>query len=259
MNSLTRIVVLSSLVAASLSRGQSLPSSMSFLVSGKFQNAVAESGSSILITDNNLTNGYASGTDLHNAPSGLTANGPAGSAFFQWGTASTTSSYAHPSAIWFSSIAVNNVTLEQTFDLGYIYYRNGTINAETGASKVDFTLTFNIPGLPGPIESTFTSNLINTPNTGTAEQNADIVSLVNSMSPTAYKDGNGNTYYLKLAVDEATLQNSLSTESEFRVVEGSVGRATLTGTFTTGIGAVPEPSSAILAGLGTLVAFRRRR
>ena len=43
---------------------QNLPGSLSFTVSGSFENGVGEGNNSILIADNNLTDGYAPGMDL---------------------------------------------------------------------------------------------------------------------------------------------------------------------------------------------------
>jgi len=73
----------------SRAEAQNLPSPLSFSVSGAFENGVGQTSSSLLITDNNLTDGYTTGMDLHDAPAGLGTEGPAGSAAFQWGDAAT--------------------------------------------------------------------------------------------------------------------------------------------------------------------------
>lgn len=256
-----------SLAAAIASLGnansQTLPGSLSFTVAGRFQNAVAESSNSLLLIDNNLTNGYNNGFDLHDSPAALASGGPSGSAVFQWGTAATAEAYPHPSALWFEPIAVNNVAAEQIFHFGYLYYRNGTINAGTGASAVDLQLTFSVPN-GGSLTTTYTSSLINTPNTGTPAEQADIVSLPHLTTPLSYTDSNGNTYHLELAfqIDDDTINNSLSKSTEFRVYEGSLGRAEMIGRITTtpgNLGAIPEPSALLLTAIFPVLSFRRQR
>ncbi len=255
------IGVIAAITSVREAKGQTLSGTPSFSVSGRFTNPVGESSNSVLVRDNNLTNGYNNGADTTDAPSGLATTGPAGAAFFQWGSASTGDAYAHPSAIWFIPVDVTNATPGQDFQIGYLYYRNGTIQSSTGASAVDFNFTFTFPSDGGTIGTSFTSNLINTPNNGTAEQNADIVSLANTFAPIGYKDDSGNPYYLELSFRmTADTLNSKSTNTEFRVYEGSVGRAEIIGRFTTtpSIAVVPEPSS-LLAGLLGLMPFISRR
>jgi hypothetical protein len=244
---------------------QTLPGSLSFSVSGAFGNGVNESSNSLIFTDNNLTNGYNSGMDLTDAPASLSTTGPTGSAAFQWGQPSTTSAYPHSSALWFEPIAVSNVTPGQYFDIGSLYFRNGTIKSNTGASAVDLSLTLNFSNSSGiaPITTVYTSDLINTPNTSDPIASADIVSLRNLGAPLNFTDASGNRYYLELTfkVDQNTLDGTLSTQDQFRVFEGGQGRADLLGRFTTtpGAMAVPEPSAALLGLLGSLAFFRRKR
>lgn len=88
---------------------------------------------------------------------------------------------------------------------------------------------------------------------------ADIVSIRNSSAPLNFTDSSGNQYFLELSfkIDQTTIDGSLSTADEFRVFEGSLGRAELQGRFITS--PIPEPSSAMLGLLGALVLFRRKR
>ncbi len=244
---------------------QNLPGSLSFTLSGSFENGVAEGSNSILIADNNLTDGYAAGMDLTDAPATLNPAGPAGSAAFQWGTPSGSSAYPHSSALWFEPLAAANVAPDQYFNLGYLYYRNGTIRQNTGASSVNLALNLNFTnpsGMPQAAAS-FTSDLVNSVNTSDPVASADTVSLRNPGSPLDYTDSSGNRYYLELTfkVDQNTLDGTLSTPDQFRVFEGSQGRAELLGRFTTtpGAAAVPEPSSAMLTILGALALLRRKR
>ncbi|BCU75931.1 choice-of-anchor K domain-containing protein [Luteolibacter sp. LG18] len=248
------------------SSAQNLPGSLSFEVTGGFSNATAESKNSLLIADNNLTDGYASGFDLKDAPSGMTGGGPAGSAAFQWGKASSSSSYAHPSALWFSPAEVSNVSPEQVFKIADLYYRNGTIVTNTGATSVELTLqlAFSNPSGLSDVTTTFSMDLINTPNGSDPAASADIVKLGNPASALTFTDAQGNTYYLNLSFrpDANTMGNTLSSADEFRVYEGTQGKAELWGQFSTTPAAttpVPEPSAALLGGLATLLIFRRRR
>jgi hypothetical protein len=240
---------------------QSLPGSLSFTVSGSFENGVGQGNDSILIADNNLTNGYSPGMDLKDAPATLNPNGPAGAAAFQWGVASGQSAYPHTSALWFEPIDAIGVTPDQSFCIGNLYYRNGTILSGTGATSVNLALNLNFTtpsGLPVTAVS-FTQDLINSPNTSDPIASADTVSLRNTGAPLNFSDSAGNTYYLELTfrVDQNTLDGTLSTQDQFKVYEGGQGKAELLGRFTTT--PIPEPSSAILSVFGLAAVLRRKR
>ena len=253
--------VLASIASIHDAHGQNLPESISFSISGRFRNGVEESFNSLLITDNTLTDGYASGADLHDVPAALATTGPVGSAFFQWGIPSAMEDYPHASALWFQPLTVTNAVPEQEFEIGYLYYRNGTIQSSTGASAADLRLTFTLPD-KSTIVTNFTSSLINTPNTGTAAEMADVVSLDNHAAPLGFTDNKGHTYYLDLSfkVDDDTLNNSLANTTEFRAYEGTVSRAEMFGRFTIAPAqAVPEPATALLGLLGSLFFVRRKR
>ncbi len=242
-------------------KAQNLPGSLSFSVSGAFENGVAQGSTSLLMADNDLTDGYTSGMDLNDAPASLSNGGPAGSAAFQWGNAATSSSYPHSSALWFQPITGNSIIPGESFNIGSLFYRNGTIVSGSGASAVDLALTLNFSSPSGitPMTTVFTSDLINSPNTSDPVASADIVSLRNTVAPLNFSDAAGNQYYLELSfkVDQTTIDGTLSTPDEFRVFEGGQGRADLLGRFTTC--SVPEPSTALLSVLGALALFRRKR
>jgi hypothetical protein len=248
---------------------QTLPGSLSFSIDGSFINGTAQSSSSILITDNDLTNGYNAGFDLTDAPAALNPSGPAGSAAFQWGVASGSSSYPHTSSLWFQPLAASNIVPEQSFQLGNLFYRNGTIKTTTGATWVDLamTLAFSQPLGIDPISVVFGSELINSVNSSDPVASADIVSLRELAAPLDFTDASGNRYFLELTfqVDQSTLDGTLSTQDEFRVFEGGQGSATLLGRFTTspvtpGGSSIPEPSGAALLGaFGMLILVRRKR
>ena len=107
MKSLPEFLFVCALVCTSLlpnTHAQNLPGSLGITIEGSFVNGTAESSSSMLLTDNNLSNGYSSGFDLTDAPDTMKTSGPQGSAAFQWGVASTHSNYAHSSALWFQPL-----------------------------------------------------------------------------------------------------------------------------------------------------------
>lgn len=260
-------ITLAALVSLGLASGQTLTSNLNFNVSGAFGNGMAQSSSSLLVVDNDLTDGYNAGMDLTDAPSHLNPTGPAGSASFQWGEAATWTSYPHSSSLWFTPLSVSGAQPEQSFTLGYLNYRNGTIASDTGASSVDLSvhLDFSAPGI-SPVTVNYTMQLENTLNGDDPVASADIVRLGNVSAPIEFTDATGSRYYLELTFrpDQTTLDGTLSTQDEFRVFEGSQGRAELWGRFTTtpvtaGGPTVPEPSSLLLGALGSLLMFRRRR
>lgn len=248
--------------------GQVLPGSLNFSVDGDFANAVGTTSSSIMIVDNDLTNGYAPGMDLTDAPSNLNPTGPSGSSSFQWGEAATWTSYPHTSALWFTPLTGSSIAPEQAFSMGYLNYRNGTIKSDSGASSIDLKLNFafSTPGVTN-FAVNYTMQLENTLNIdGDPIASADIVRLGNLADPIQFTDPAGRRYYLELSFrpDQTTIDGTLSTQDEFRVFEGGQGRAELVGRFTTspisaGGAAVPEPSSLLLGALGSLLMFRRRR
>ncbi len=267
---LSSLSMLCVLLLSQEASAQNLPGSLGFSINGSFLNGTAESSTSILIADNDLTNGYTSGFDLTDAPTKLNPTGPSGAAAFQWGTASSSSNYPHPSALWFQPLSVSNALAETSFDLGYLNYRNGTIRSNSGASRVDLamTLSFSQPLGLDPISVVFGSELVNTTNTSDQVASADTVSLNNLATPLKFKDAAGNRYYFELTfkVDPTTIDGTLSTQNQFHVFEGTQGSATLLGRFTVDPigslgtnGVIPEPTSALLGGIGLLILLRRRR
>jgi len=253
---------------ATSAMAQVLPGSLTFSTSGAFINGVGETSTSILIADNDLTDGYQSGFDLKDAPAALNPKGPAGSAAFQWGAGADWMPYPHPSAMWFQPLVANAVMPEQSFDLGYLFYRNGTIKSSSGASWVDIALTlaFSQPLGIDPVHAVFGKQLVNTLNSDDPVASADIVRLGNLARPLDFTDIYGNQYYLELTfeIDQDTLDGTLSSQDEFRVFEGQTGRAVLLGRFTTSpvgmdVILIPEPSTALLGMLGAAFLLRRKR
>jgi PEP-CTERM motif len=226
-------------------------------VSGAFSNPVAEPVGApgfVYQIDNDLTDGATGGLN----PIPFTA--VAGSAAFEWGTPYGTST---SSALWFEPYAFGNIPVESSFDLGRLFYRNGTIYSQTGASQVDLDVAVNIinPALTPALQSTtFSMLLINSPNGADPIASADIVQLGNLASPLTFFDPTGRRYYLETTflVDQNATDGSLSTMDTFRVFEGQTGQAVLRGRITTD--PVPEPSSALMIALaGVALQVRRRR
>lgn len=244
---------------------QQLPSHLTFTSSGSFANPVLQGSSSAYLIDNDLTNGYEQGFDTTGVPSGIYPVGPAGSAAFQWGTASTSASFPFTSSLAFVPASISGAAPETSFNIATLYYRNGTINSGSGATAIDIgmQLAFPQPSGMSPINVNFTADLINTPNSSDQIASADIVSLRNMSAPVDFTDRSGNRYFLELTfqVDQATIDGTLSSAKEFRVFEGGGGTASLLGRFTTTpVSPVPEPSAAVLLGFaGMLLAYRRKR
>ncbi len=232
--------------------------SLDFTLEGSFSNAVKVSSKSVFRIDNDLTNGFDPAIDTYLAPSIVN---PEGAAAFEWGKRASFAPFPHTSGLLFDpSLSVSAVP-EQEFVFGSLWYRNGTILDATGAQAVDLTLDFDFaPALGISSQSvTYGLTLVNTLNTKDPIASADIVRLNNGLAPLNFSDAAGNQYFLEVGfrVDPATLNNTLSTPSEFRVLEGGNGRADLVGRFT--VAPIPEPGSAMLIGLAALGFLRRQR
>ena len=260
MNVIPRVVVVAGCLLSASLNAQTLPftNPTSITVQGAFKNASGESASSALIIDNQLDDGYAAGSDLYFAPDTLLPTASLGNAFFQWGTASSPED--HSSALWFQRLYSSNVGPETVFNLGYLYFRNGTIDSGSGVSDFDLEFALARPSISlpynlNPIYTTYGASILDTPDTGTTAANADAVVLQDRFFKTNYVDAEGNPYYIKIAFANATGDGSLATPGVFSVTEGNAGRATVTGVFTT----VPEPSAAVLGALGSAFLLRRRR
>jgi hypothetical protein len=232
--------------------------SLDFKVEGSFSNPVRVSSRSVSRIDNDLTNGFDRGIDTFLAPSIVN---PVGAAAFEWGRRASFAPFPHTSGLLFDpSLSVSAIPAQE-FVFGSLWYRNGTILDATGAQAVDLTLDFDFaPALGiGSQSVTYGLTLVNTLNTRDPIASADIVRLNNSLAPLNFSDAVGNQYFLEVGfrVDPTTLNNTLSTPSEFRVLEGGNGRADLVGRFT--VVPIPEPGSAMLLGLAALGLLRRNR
>ena len=253
MNVIPHAVAASCLLAA-LSHAQTLPTTNTFSVQGSFKNVSGESAASVFIIDDQLDDGYAPGTDLFGAPTALLPTADRGNAFFQWGTPE--SAGEHSSALWFQRNFSTNVRVERPFDLGFLYFRNGSITDGTGITEFDLGFSLIRPGisLPNNLNPTVVSygaSLIDTPGAGSPDQ----LVLQENFYETPFVDADGKVYFLKIGFTNPGDGASTPTSTSFSVPEGNVGRVHVTGTLTT----VPEPSAAVLGALGALALLRRRR
>lgn len=244
-------------VSATLGFGQAvLPDSFTFNLFGDFANPVPESGLSQSIIDNDLTDGHSGGFDLTGVPSGLSPFGPVGSAAFQWGDGVDCACYPAPSALWFEPASPIDAVVTQPFTAGFLHFRNGSIYKDTGVSGV--TLNFSSPESPGTI-APISVSVFNTAANADSFLAADYVQLSNLFTPIPFTDAVGNPYTFELSMvqDLDFGDGSYVSGNEFRVAEGTVGRAELIGRFYTT--PIPEPSSLLLAAIGGLVILRRIR
>ena len=241
---------------ASTLEAQILP--LDFTVEGLFSNPVPVSKRSVSRIDNDLTNGYVAGMDTYLAPSLVN---PEGAAAFEWGKRASFAPFPHTSGLLFDPNLAVSALPEQEFVFGSLWYRNGTILDATGAQAVDLTLNFDFDPSLGiaPQTVTYGLTLVNTLNVKDPMASADIVQLNNGFAPLNFTDALGNQFFLEVGfrVDPATLNNTLSSPSQFRVLEGGTGRADLVGRFTAV--PIPEPGSAALVGLAALGLLRRQR
>lgn len=179
-----------------------------------------------------------------------------GTTTFTWGTTATGSI---DNKLVFTPVASFSSSTEAPFKVGSLYYQNGAVF--DGSTAVDLHLTVNLdtPAL-GPVTGNYTFNLIGTDNTGTPDQNADIVEFPSGFSTTSFLIG--STFYrVRLVGFENVVGDGFlaSNSTEFHVREQLHASADVYAVVTSA--PVPEPSTYLtmalgLAGLG--VVARRR-
>jgi hypothetical protein len=178
-----------------------------------------------------------------------------GTSSFFWGVGDGTG----PSSLNYLNTPFSSVT-ETPFKIGTLTYYNGTVILGTAADGVDLNLNVNFT-LPSGINQNFlyTMQLITTPNTGTAQQNADYVIL--STFPDSIFSYSGVTYTLTMGFENLEGGGFLQTGNELHVLEGGTATADLMGTVTTNISGVPEvaPTLGLLGFAMTLLVALRRK
>ena len=153
--------------------------------------------------------------------------------------------------------------LNVPFKVGTLYYFNGSVNGGSEATSINLILTtsFSTPALPNVV-STFALGLTSTPNTGSADNNADYVFLPTTPASSNFVIG-GTTYNVRLT-NFGNIRGDgflTSNASELHVRENLSATADLFAEVT--VAAIPEPSTWAMmilgfAGVG-FVTYRRSR
>jgi hypothetical protein len=185
--------------------------------------------------------------------SGMVTTG-VGSSSFTWGDAASFGT--GPSSLRFTGTSFSG-TSDVPFVFGELDYFNGTIASGTGADAVDLEVNLAFTAPSGIVQDfTYNLTLVNTPNTGTAEEMADFVYLPTTM-PVAYFTEGGVNYTLEFLGFGAITGGGFTTVDSFHVLEGSSASAELLGQVTEQV--VPVPGAVLLGVLGLGVAGLKLR
>ena len=187
--------------------------------------------------------GSSSGIFINPAgPSTMVVTG-VGTDHFTWGIGPVTG----PSWLDFDGTPFS-VETDQVFSFGSLTFFNGTIYAGTQADAVDLSVTLSLT-TPSGINKDFVYNLglINTVNTGDAAASADIINFPASV-PDTYFTAGGINYTLEFIGFGNISGPAYTTIDQFHVYEGESASAELLGRVIAT--PVPEPSTALLVGLG---------
>lgn len=163
-----------------------------------------------------------------------------------------------PSSLSFAGTGFSTPA-EASFSLGSLTYFNGTTVAGTEMTSVNLNVQLSFTSPSGLTENfVYPLTITMTPNTGTAEQNADFVTLP-PFSSTVFTTG-GTAYTLAVGFGSFTGGGFLS-GNEFHVYEGSTAVAPVIGTITENISGVPDAGStlALLSGALTILGIVRRK
>ncbi|PSB34815.1 PEP-CTERM sorting domain-containing protein [Chlorogloea sp. CCALA 695] len=156
-----------------------------------------------------------------------------------------------------------STTLDSLFQVGDFTYYNGATFVGTTVDSVPLNISFDFTD-PSGVTQAFSFNFQNdsTPNTGTAEENADFVFPINSIGSQTFTVG---TTEYTLALSGFSQDGGVTTVEEFRVLEGESTTAGLFGKITTAPDSepIPEPSSVLgilaLSALGGGSLLKRKR
>jgi hypothetical protein len=191
--------------------------------------------------------------------SGLVDSG-VGTSTFTWGDPDGFGT--GPNSVNFAGNGAIASPFNTPFVVGTLTYFNGTTTLGTNASSVDLNAELD---LTSPVVTTatfpFTLAITTTPNTGSAADNADILSLTNLYTSQTFMVG-GDTYtLLLLGFENVDISQGFVDAAGFHVYEGSTGTADLEAEVLLA-SQVPEPVSVTLLMTivgGLFVAKRRRR
>lgn len=208
--------------------------------------------------------GDSTGTFVNPQPAtGITVTG-VGTSTFTWGLGEG----SPPNKLTYASTAFSGVPAETPFQIGTLTYFNGTTEIGTTPNSIDLNLVVNFTDPAGVNQNfDYTMQLISTPNTGDAQQNADYVILSTFPSTTFTVDGVTYTMALGFQGTSSGGFGFLQGSNEFFVEEGKTASADLFGTITTDItGVVPEANTDFAGvlmllpfGAGAASMFRNRR
>lgn len=190
-------------------------------------------------------------------PAGMVVTG-VGTSAFTWGTGYGTAA----SSLTFGGTSFSAAT-DTYFNLGTLSYYNGTILADSGAEAVDLNLSVNFTSPIGSNETfNYTLQLLNSPNVGTPEEQADKVYLPSLFSSTLF-NYDGVNYTLQLGFGTVS-SGGFSQIDTLYAYEGQTAQGTLVGKITSNIPSANVPDAAATAGLlalglGALMASRRAK
>lgn len=146
-----------------------------------------------------------------------------------------------------------STTLDSLFQVGDFTYYNGTTLLGTTVDSVPLNISLNFTD-PSGVTQAFSFNLQNnsTPNTGTAEQNADFVFPTNSIGTQTFTVG---TTEYTLALNGFSQNGGVTTVDQFRVLEDEGTTAGLFGRITIAPDSEPIPEPASMLGILALSAL----
>lgn len=134
-----------------------------------------------------------------------------------------------PNTLRFESKPFKEIASGHSFELGNLFYHNGTTFNDSHATSVDLKVRIALANPARDLEFTINLALVNTENSGNPEASADFVRLTNLNQDIDLTIDNVD-YNLQLEFG-GTDSFGFSSENQFHVYEGATGRGILTGTF----------------------------
>ncbi len=225
----------------------------------------------VLMTMGWLASG-ARADDFLGTSSGIFSNpaGPAtmvtsgmGTDYVTWGDPYTYGT--GPSSLQFTGAGFTGI-FGAEFSLGTLTFFNGTIFPETQANSLELIITLDFASLGGSVqELVLPLQLINTPNAGTALENADIVALSPADYPSVHFQVDGYNYFLEFVrFGEAGPGGFITGGNQIHGLESECASGEvfviLTSDYVPPGAAVPTPATWLLAasGLAGLAGWRAR-
>jgi hypothetical protein len=212
--------------------------------------------------------GLLANADIAGSSSGTFANPLGDSGLVDSGVGTNTFTWGDPdgfgvgaNSVSFAGNAAVASPFNTPFKVGTLTYFNGTTTLGTNATSVDLNAELD---LTSPVVTSvtfpFTLAITTTPNTGSAADNADILSLTNLYTSQNFVVGADTYTLLLLGFENVDITQGFVDAAGFHVYEGATGTADLEAEIVLA-SQVPEPLSVTLlltiAG-GLFVAKRRR-